>query len=180
MTTYGFSSSFFNVRPFGFTDISHLSEYRQKAINWLANTGVTLGCNKVKTQFCPDKPLTRGALAELMFKWNNGSGIKYFQDYTPNFKDIKNQPKNRIRAINWMMYSGYSLGCNKGGTKYCPNNIVNRGSIAEILARVGADLSDRGENNPRVTVETTKCSETWYYEQEGMSSKKKEVKKGCK
>jgi hypothetical protein len=159
-----------------------LSEYRQKAINWLANIGVTLGCNKAKTQFCPDKPLTRGSLAELMFKWDSGSGTKYFQDYTPNFKDIKNQPKSRIQAINWMMYSYYSKGCNKSGTKYCPNNIVNRGSISEIFNRsvLRNSLYLRSENNPQITIETTKCSETWYYEQEGMSSKKKEVKKGCK
>jgi hypothetical protein len=114
-----------------FKDISKLSVDQQKSINWLVNGKFTKGCNKKGDKFCPDSVVTRGALAEFFFRLvgrTNG-----YLDYTPNFKDIVNLGKERIRAINWMKNTGISVGCNKDGTKYCPNKPVNWGSMAQLL-----------------------------------------------
>jgi hypothetical protein len=122
-----------------------LSEQRQIAIIWLAQRGVTLGCNAAGTKFCPDNVLNRGALAEFIMRFETNKNDKdpFYIDYSMKyFSDIKKINKNRVAAINWMKIYGFSEGCNAKATKYCPNRTVNRGSMAEFLERLLGTTSD--------------------------------------
>jgi hypothetical protein len=127
-----------------FKDISKLSEAQQKSINWLANTKATSGCNQAGNKFCPDSVVTRGAFAELVFKL--ASGTEGYQDYTPNFTDIKKLSKQRIRAINFLKDSGIAFGCNSKGTKFCPNKPLTWGSLAQMSGQVQLEWESAWHN----------------------------------
>jgi hypothetical protein len=119
-----------NLSDEAFIDIASLSAQRQIAIAWLAKTQITLGCSD-GSKYCPASAVTRGAMAEFLFKL---SGETSYKNYTPGFKDIKDLSAERIRAINWMQDRKITLGSGSP-TTYKPNDPVNRGSMAQFLHR---------------------------------------------
>jgi hypothetical protein len=50
-----------------FKDIGKLSKERIRAINWMKDAGVSEGCTKDGTKYCPNKPVTWGALAQFTY-----------------------------------------------------------------------------------------------------------------
>jgi hypothetical protein len=118
-----------------YPDISKLSVNRRLSILWLAKHRITLGAGtnaKGETVYKPTSSVNRGAMAQFLFKLA-GADPSY-QDYTPNFKDIKSLTPERIRAINWMGMTGITKGSGSPNT-YKPNDVVNRGSMAEFIMR---------------------------------------------
>jgi hypothetical protein len=138
------------------TDITSLLESnpaRYYAILWLADTGITAGCNSDGTQFCPDNPVNRGAMAEFMRKF---AGVTATPAAASPFPDVNLTDKNvkydrsskavkvaavnaaRMGAINWMQTTEITLGSGTSGgvTTYRPQDPVNRGAMAEFMRRL--------------------------------------------
>jgi hypothetical protein len=118
-----------------FSDIGKVTVNRRLSILWLAQYKITLGKGtnaKGDTTYRPQDSVTRGAMAEFLFKLA-GSPPKY-KDYSPNFSDIKNLTPERIRAINWMGSTGITKGSGSAKT-YKPSDIVTRGAMAQFIMR---------------------------------------------
>ncbi|MDR2538866.1 MAG: hypothetical protein LBC43_04435 [Bifidobacteriaceae bacterium] len=134
---------------------------RYYAIQWLSETGITTGCNSDGTKFCPKKPVNRGAMAEFMQKFAGVTPIpansSTFPDVTLNGVNLqygKNADTtkvagltaNRIGAINWLKDQGITLGSgnSKGQVTYKPQDVVNRGAMAQFMRKLADVLGKSG------------------------------------
>ena len=97
-------------------------------INALRGAGVTLGCNAEGTLFCPDDTVTRAQMASFLVRALGYpiSGEDYFTDDNGNTHEDN---------INTLRANNVTLGCNAGGTLYCPNDSVRRDHMAAFLHR---------------------------------------------
>jgi hypothetical protein len=104
----------------------------QNAINQLAATGITQGCNPPEnTKFCPSRTMTRGEMAAFIARAFDlpATTTDYFGDDSGNiFED----------AINRLGAAGITLGCNPpANSKFCPDDPIRRDQMATFLARAG-------------------------------------------
>lgn len=100
-------------------------------INKLATAGVTKGCNPpANTEFCPDKPVTRGAMAAFLvrgFGYVDGVGANLFTDDDGSIFE---------KDIDKLATAGVTKGCNPPTNDlFCPNQVVVRDTMAAFLAR---------------------------------------------
>jgi hypothetical protein len=131
---------------------------RYTAIRWLASEWVTIIGSDGK--YNPKKSVNRGAMAEFMYKLAGSPGVLTFgsmKDSHPSpaaltsmakkFKSDKTLVKlaktnpNRYYDILWMASVGVTTGSDKKGTKYSPNQVVNRGAMAQFLHRLYKNTS---------------------------------------
>lgn len=96
----------------------------EDAINRVAEAKVTAGCGPGR--FCPTGSVTRGQMAAFLgrafaLRWTSRD---YFTD---DARSIFQGDINRLAA------SGITAGC--GGTRFCPNGLVNRDQMAAFLWR---------------------------------------------
>jgi hypothetical protein len=145
------------------TDISALRSgkevnlARYYAILWLADTGITVGCNASGTKFCPNSLVNRGAMAQFMQKF---AGLGDMPTATSNFPDVAvntvkikyagsekavtvqalNQA--RIGAINWLASTGITVGSGtvNGKTTFRPQDPVTRGAMAQFMHKLAFQL----------------------------------------
>ncbi len=102
-----------------------------KDIEWLAQTGVTRGCNPpANTKFCPDDPVTRGQMAAFLVRamgyTDDGGGDLFADDDGSIFEN----------DIDKLATAGVTLGCNPPtNDRYCPSDLVRRDQMASFLAR---------------------------------------------
>ncbi len=124
----------------GFTDVPAHHTFAE-AIRWLADSGITLGCNPpANNLYCPDATLTRGQMAAML---NPRSGlpaasIDHFSDDGASvFSD----------DINRLAEAGITRGCNPPlNTQFCPDQKVSRGQMAAFLVRaLGYDSTGDGD-----------------------------------
>jgi hypothetical protein len=143
-----------------FTDISSFlksNPARYYAILWLADTGITAGCNTAGTKFCPANTVNRGAMAEFMRKF---VGITATPATSSPFPDVNLTAKTlkydgsskavkvaavnaaRMGAINWMSSTGITAGSGSSGgrTTYRPQDPVNRGAMAQFMHKLSYKL----------------------------------------
>jgi hypothetical protein len=143
-------------KPTKLTDIASLlksNPARYYAILWLADTGITAGCNAAGTQFCPANTVNRGAMAEFMRKFAGVAATPAasspFPDVNPTAKTLKYDGSRqsvkvgaissaRMGAINWMRTTGITAGSGAigGRTAYRPQDSVNRGAMAEFMRKL--------------------------------------------
>ncbi len=98
-------------------------------IEWLAASGITRGCNPpVNDRFCPDAPVTRGAMAAFLVR---ALGLT---DSGATFADTSGHVfENDIARL---AAAGITRGCNPpANTRFCPDQPVTRGAMAAFLAR---------------------------------------------
>jgi 5'-nucleotidase len=130
---------------------------RYYAILWLADTGITVGCNASGTKFCPNALVNRGAMAQFMQKFagvavtpTNQSG---FVDVSPQLVNLKYDGTNRnvrvpgldplrIGAINWMKNFGITVGSGSASSRptFKPQDPVNRGAMAQFMHKLAFQL----------------------------------------
>ena len=109
-------------------------------IIWLAEQGITIGCNSDATDFCPDDLVTRGhmaaflhrALAEILVP---GEPVTFDDIEDSIFKE----------DIEWLASVGITLGCDAEGENFCPHEKVTRAHMAAFLHRALADILEGGE-----------------------------------
>jgi hypothetical protein len=139
-----------------FADIASLYQSnpgRYYSILWLADTGITVGCNTEGTLFCPGNVVNRGAMAEFMRKF---AGVAVTEAKTSPFPDVNLTAKDlkydnssdsvtvpkvsevRMGAINWLASTEITLGSGSigGVTAYRAQDAVNRGAMAEFMYKL--------------------------------------------
>jgi hypothetical protein len=102
----------------------------ENAINRVAATGITQGCNPPEnTRFCPNRTMTRGEMAAFLARAFDlrAATTDYFGDDRGHiFED----------AINRLGAAGITLGCNPPeNSKYCPDDPIRRDQMATFLVR---------------------------------------------
>jgi len=107
----------------------HASTF-ESAINGVAATGITQGCNPPdNTRFCPSRTMTRGEMAAFLARAFDlqASITDYFGDDRGHiFED----------AINRLGAAGITLGCNPPeNTRFCPDDPIRRDQMATFLVR---------------------------------------------
>ncbi len=101
-------------------------------IEWLANSGITRGCNPpVNDRFCPDDYVTRGQMAAFLHRALGGVltptvSVDFVDDDGSTFEN----------DIEWLGGVGVTRGCNPpANDRYCPDDYVTRGQMAAFLVR---------------------------------------------
>lgn len=100
-------------------------------IEWLADTGITKGCNPpVNDRFCPEEAVTRGQMAAFLDR-----ALDLPQPPGSNaFSDDDGSPFEA--SIDAMAAAGITKGCNPPvNDQFCPGDTVTRGQMAAFLAR---------------------------------------------
>jgi len=110
-----------------FDDVSVDASY-VPAVDWLAETGITLGCTA--TTYCPAGTVTRAEMAAFLWRLEGapeGSPAAGFSDVPVGFF--------AGHAVDWLLASGTTTGCT--ATSYCPQGLVTRAEIFTFLQRLG-------------------------------------------
>ena len=97
------------------------------AVDWLAETKVTLGCTPVA--YCPDGTVTRAEMASFLWRLEGelpGSPSAGFDDVTSS--------SFAVEAIDWLLESGITVGCSL--TSFCPQDLVTRAEMFTFLRRL--------------------------------------------
>lgn len=103
-------------------------------INAVAAAGIGFGCTE--TDYCPDQPLLRDEMAEMLIRsfaaadpdrYANPDETDFFGDDTDNrFEE----------SINRLMAAGVTKGCNPpDNDQYCPDRPLNRAEMASFFVR---------------------------------------------
>lgn len=98
------------------------------AIDWLADVGITEGCNPPQNHFyCPTRSVTRGEMAVFFARAFAlpPTSTNYFNDDNGTFYEA---------SANRMAAAGITVGC--GGGRYCGERNITREEMAAMLARV--------------------------------------------
>lgn len=102
-------------------------------IVWLAQEGVTAGCNASRTLFCPGAPVTRGQMAAFIHRALGDvlepKGEVTFTDDDGSIFEAD---------IEWLASVGVTDGCGDG--TYCPDDKVTRAQMAAFLHRALGDI----------------------------------------
>ncbi len=102
------------------------------AVDWLAETGITLGCTA--TTYCPTGTVTRAEMAAFLWRLEGrpeGSVPAGFTDVpADSFYDD---------AADWLLASGTTTGCTT--TSYCPEGLVTRAEMFTFLRRLQYQLA---------------------------------------
>ncbi len=121
-------------------------------IVWIHDEGITTGCNQGGTLFCPEDDVDRDQMATFLVRargLTGGGSVNAFTDDNGNPHE---------RNINILAFNGLTTGCGGGGTKYCPDEPVERDQMATFLVRayglsgggsVNAFTDDNGNTHER-------------------------------
>jgi len=111
----------------GFIDT--LSSTFVSDIKWLAESGITQGCNPpANDRFCPDDRVTRGQMAAFLRRGLEGT--------IPTGSPISfSDTSGSVFAgdIAWLSSTGVTKGCTS--TRFCPGDYVTREQMAAFLHR---------------------------------------------
>jgi hypothetical protein len=98
------------------------------AIDKLQTAGIAFGCDT--DSFCPDRPLDRDEMAELLvraFGHENPDGTDFFTDDADNPFEA---------SINKLANAGMTVGCNPpANDHYCPDRQLSRAEMATFFVR---------------------------------------------
>lgn len=101
------------------------------AVDKIMTAGIGFGCDE--NSFCPDQPLLRDEMAELLvrsFDYDNPDGMNFFTDDDGNPFET---------SINKLAANGITVGCNPPDyDRYCPSKTLSRAEMATFFVRVGA------------------------------------------
>jgi glucose/arabinose dehydrogenase len=99
-------------------------------IEQLAATGITAGCGH--GAYCPDRAITRGEMAVLLLRAQNGASYHPPPASGSEFSDV---PASHpfAASIEQLAAEGITAGC--GGNRYCPEDPVTRAQMAVFLVR---------------------------------------------
>ena len=98
-------------------------------IEALAAAGITEGCTPARDLYCPDEPVTRNQMADLL---ERALGITIEGPGT--FVDDESSPFEE--DIEWLAAEGITTGCNPpDNDHFCPEEPVTRAQMASFLDR---------------------------------------------
>jgi hypothetical protein len=115
-------------------------EWMQPWIEEFYDLGITGGCGQSPLRFCPENPVTRGAMAVFILRALEGPS------YTPPaashfFSDVPTVGKEWMEPwIDEFYRRGITTGCSTVPVNYCPENPVTRGAMAVFILRAFDNL----------------------------------------
>ncbi|MDR2538623.1 MAG: hypothetical protein LBC43_03175 [Bifidobacteriaceae bacterium] len=129
-----------------------LTAGRVESIKWLSGYNITVGSGSghvaagvTKTTYRPQDPVNRGSMAQFLQKLAGFTDYQIesiYKDRSNPFIDIVKFRKGgsaenlaRFYAILWLADTKITVGCDVARTKYCPDNPVNRGAMAEFMQK---------------------------------------------
>jgi hypothetical protein len=132
----------------------------EDAIEKIAGADITQGCNPpTNDRFCPDQPLTRGAMAAFLVR-----ALGLPKDSDVDFSDVSNS----VFADSIVRLAGADItrGCNPPlNTRFCPDSFVTRGQMAAFISRAlnlpeasGIDFSDDDGSRFEADIESLAAS----------------------
>lgn len=97
-------------------------------INYIADAGVTFGCNAAGTLFCPDGDVTRGEMASFLARAFQlpPTATDYFPDDNGSLHEAN---------INAIAAAGITVGCGVATPAFCPDSSVTRAEMATFIVR---------------------------------------------
>ena len=99
----------------------------EKDIEWLFAEGITFGCPGAGPIYCPNNSVSRAQMASFLVRAFDLPAV------TGNrFSDVAGVHTANINAL---AEADITLGCNPGGTLYCPTEPVTRAQMGSFLAR---------------------------------------------
>jgi subtilisin family serine protease len=112
-----------------FADVP-LDYWVRRHIEAIYRQGITAGCAVNPLRYCPDDTVSRAQAAGFLIKAKGPSGYVPPACTTPIFGDV---PCTHWAApwVNEFARRGITVGC--GGGNYCPDGIVDRGTMAYFL-----------------------------------------------
>ncbi len=127
MAIFLFKALSLDPDPLGrFADtIDHTYELQIAAI---AGEGITFGCDREQTLFCPDDVVTRAQMASFLVR-----AFALPSDSSVTFADVEDNVHEA--AIEAVAAAGITLGCDAEGSSFCPGETVTRAQMASFLAR---------------------------------------------
>ena len=149
---------------FADVDIGGKHAFEAPHIERFADLGITAGCATEPLRFCPDRTVTRAEMATFMLRALDLE----VPDEPAGFTDV-DRGSVHARSIDALAAAGITVGCNRTGTRFCPNQDVTRGEMATFINRVLPRLDDQLENlvflSARVIDADTRVSVTAEQEQ---------------
>lgn len=103
-------------------------------INALTAAGIGFGC--APGTYCPDEPLLRGEMAEMLVRaFAEGDSERYANPDGENyFADDDDSPY--AQSIDRLMAAGVTKGCNPpDNDRFCPQRALTRAEMASFFAR---------------------------------------------
>jgi hypothetical protein len=116
----------------------------------------------IYTPYQPDSAALQAGYGAAGYcsSYGNRNFFLYYNDWFGNsqseFTDIQNLAADRRADIEWLSDYRITMGCDAKGTKFCPTNPVNRGSMAEFLLRLSGETVTLSETSsfPDVSLQT--------------------------
>lgn len=101
----------------------------------LYRRGFTSSCGSNPLRFCPDEPLSRAQIAEIMVRAIYGTGFDPPDPTEQLFDDV---PVSEwyARWVNLLKKDGYLQGCDHDGSHFCPNAPATRAQMAEFIRTI--------------------------------------------
>ena len=122
-----------------FEDVPRSSPYNG-FVERLAELGITTGCSIKPSKYCPDSTIHRAQLATFMVRALD------LPDAEPiGFWDV-DEGDRHFDSINSFVKAELDSGCSEirfVPFDYCPNQLVTRGEMAELLVKTGDYLKAR-------------------------------------
>ena len=118
----GFDLATTGESPFLDTSGTHAAN-----IDAVAAAGISVGCVADGSRFCPDDSVTRAQMASFLAR-----ALDLEPLLTKRFTDVLGIHAGNIDAIADL---GITVGCDAGGTRFCPDDPVTRAQMATFLAR---------------------------------------------
>lgn len=109
-------------------------------IEWLANTGITKGCNPpINDKYCPDSNVTRGQMAAFLVRALNLTDRSIGDVFTDDDDSVFEADIEKLAT------AGITKGCNPpANDKFCPDAKVRREVMAAFLVRALHYTDDGG------------------------------------
>lgn len=117
----------------GFTDIGHLPQGTQDAINQLAVLGITKGTGD--GQYSPGRTVDRWQMAIFLVRLHGAAGFDP-PAWTAVFVDLGGHPDETVRSVHELFAMGVTNGCAVDPARYCPDGQVSREQMSSFLARL--------------------------------------------
>jgi hypothetical protein len=101
-------------------------------IDRLAALGITLGCTRDHSMYCPSDPVRRDQMAAFLLR-----GLGEIDPPTPATQRFNDVPPSNVfyNFIDRLAVSQITLGCTPDHSMYCPNDSVTRAQMAAFLVR---------------------------------------------
>ena len=113
--------------PYGNTFVDDDGSIFEQDIEWMFAEGITSGCPGSGPVYCPANTVTRAQMATFLvaaFDLPPVAGNK--------FSDVSGVHTANINAL---AEAGITVGCNSGGTLFCPSDSVTRAQMGTFLAK---------------------------------------------